>query len=50
MPTDDDKTAAATGKAKDAGKAKSAAPGLRQLSRQELEVLRRQLQAKFHRK
>lgn len=46
----DDKAKAAADREKDAGKAKPAEAGPRQLNRQELEVLRRQLQAKFHRK
>lgn len=50
MAPADDKAEAAEEKAKDAGKAKPAEAGPRKLNRQELEVLRRQLQAKFHRK
>jgi len=50
MSSAHDKAEEAKDKAKDTGKAKPAEAGLRQLNRQELEVLRRQLQARFHSK
>jgi hypothetical protein len=49
-PADDKAAAAAADKAKDAGKPKAAAGAPRQLNRQELEFLRKQLQTKFHHK